>query len=131
MRNKIKKFITFTCIIFVLTSFQTDNSLENDKKLVGIWKGFEVEKQIEGIEKHWIVQRFSNGTYTIMFTTKENCEIQTFTEKGKWWTKGNLFYEKQEDSNNPEVYEYSIKDDLVVHFKSKSTTYEFDDYRLD
>ena len=32
---------------------------------------FEVEKQYEGVEKHWIVQRFANGTYVIMFTTKQ------------------------------------------------------------
>lgn len=131
MKIKIINFITSLCILIAMTSFQYDKSIENDKNLVGIWKGFEVEKQIEGIEKHWIVQRFSNGTYTIMFTTKENCEIKTFTEKGKWWTKGNLFYEKNENSDEPEIYEYSIKENLVVHFKSKSTTYEFDDYRLE
>lgn len=113
-----------------MTSFTKLSTKDNDKKLVGIWKGFEIEKQIEGIEKHWIVQRFSNGTYVIMFTTKENCEVQTFTEKGKWWTKGNVFYEQNED-NPVESYQYSIKEDLVVHFKSTTTDYEFDDYRLE
>ncbi len=130
---KIKFFSTALLALFliILTSFRSDKNLGNDKKLVGIWKGFEVEKELEGVEKHWIVQRYANGKYTIMFTTKENCEIQTFTEKGKWWTEGNLFYEKHEDADEPEVYEYSIKENLVVHFKSKSTSYEFDDYRLE
>jgi hypothetical protein len=131
MKAKILNSILVAFCFITLISFQSDKSTENDKALAGIWKGFEVEKQLEGIEKHWIVQRFSNGTYTIMFTTKQNCEIETFTEKGKWWTKGNLFYEKNESSDEPEIYEYSIKENLVVHFKSKSTTYEFDDYRLE
>src|SRR5687768_17098876 len=113
----LKLFFISTILIAITTSFTTITFKENDKKLVGIWKGFEVNKQIEGIEKHWIVQRFSNGTYTIMFTTKENCEIETFTEKGKWWTKGNVFYEKSE-SGDEESYNYTIKDGLLIHFKS-------------
>lgn len=128
--NNLNSALVVFCFT-ILTSFKSDKSIENQKSLVGIWKGFEIEKQQEGIEKHWIVQRYSNGKYAIMFTTKQNCEIETFVEKGKWWTKGNLFYEKHEDSDEPEVYEYSVKENLVVHFKSKSTTYEFDDYRLE
>jgi hypothetical protein len=131
MKTKILNSALVVFCFVILTSFQSDKSIENEKALVGIWKGFEIEKQLEGIEKHWIVQRYSNGTYTIMFTTKQNCEIETFVEKGKWWTKGNLFYEKHDDSDETEVYEYSVKENLVVHFKSKSTTYEFDDYRLE
>lgn len=123
-----KTLILFFGII-LFTSFSSENN--NDKKLVGIWKGFEVEKQYEGVEKHWIVQRFANGTYVIMFTTKQNCEIQTFTEKGKWWTKGNLFYEKHENGDVPEIYSYEVKDDLVVHFKNQENNYEFDDYKID
>lgn len=128
---RFNKLILLAILIMVsTTSFSKLSIKDNDKKLVGIWKGFEIEKQIEGVEKHWIVQRFSDGTYVIMFTTKENCEVQTFTEKGKWWTKGNIFYEQSE--NNPiESYQYSIKDDLVIHFKSENTDYQFDDYKLE
>lgn len=126
--KRFKTLILFLGII-LFTSFNSKNS--NDKKLVGIWKGFEVEKQFEGVEKHWIIQRFANGTYVSMFTTKQNCEIQTFTEKGKWWTKGNLFYEKHESGDAPEVYSYEVKEDLVVHFKNQVNEYEFDDYRID
>ena len=128
---KFKNLILLSVIIVVvLTSFSKISLKDNDKKLVGIWKGFEVDKQIEGVEKHWIVQRFANGTSVIMFTTKENCEIETFTEKGKWWTKGNIFYEQTE--NNPvESYQYEVKENLVIHFKSTTSDYEFDDYRLE
>ena len=51
--------------------------------------------------------------------------------KGKWWTKGNLFYEKYENDDNTEVYSYELKENLVIHFKSQETDYEFDDYRLE
>ncbi len=126
---KTFKTLILFLVIILFTSFKSENN--NDKKLVGIWKGFEVEKQYEGVEKHWIVQRFANGTYVIMFTTKQDCEIQTFTEKGKWWTKGNLFYEKHENGDAPEIYSYVVKDNLVVHFKNQENNYEFDDFRLE
>lgn len=127
---KTFKFIIVSFVILLLSSSFISET-ENDKNLVGIWKGFEKDKQIEGVEKHWIVQRFSNGKYVIMFTTKQGCEIETFTEKGKWWTKGDTFFEKQEDNETIESYKYSIKENLVIHFKSLNNTYEFDDYRLE
>lgn len=114
-----------------MTSFKTIETNNTDKNLVGIWKGFEINKQIDGVEKHWIIQRFKNGTYVIMFTTKQDCEISTFTEKGKWWTKGDIFYEQYENSNITESYKYKITDGLVVHFKSQTIDYEFEDYRLE
>ncbi|MFC4817223.1 hypothetical protein [Flavobacterium sp. GCM10023249] len=125
----IRSLFLISLFAFITSSFILKT--ENDKKLVGIWKGFEKKKQLEGIEKHWIVQRFSNGKYVIMFTAKQGCEIETFTEKGKWWTKGDVFYEQQEGNESIESYQYSIKENLVVHFKSLTNTYEFEDYRLE
>lgn len=116
-------------------SFSTEKK-EQDSKLIGVWKGFEVEKQIDGVEKHWIQQRFENGTYVIMFTTKQDCEIETFTEKGKWWTEKGKFYELSSNAKNPEIYNYEIKNDEVVEFKSiklsgeKNDTYTFSDYKI-
>ena len=101
-----------------------------------MWKGFEVEKQIEGVEKHWIQQRFEDGTYVIMFTTKQDCEIETFTEKGKWWTEEGKFYELSGDVKEPEVYTYDVKNDEVVDFKnikpsgSMKEDYIFTDYKI-
>ncbi|MCC9017098.1 hypothetical protein [Flavobacterium lipolyticum] len=122
-------------LAMLIFSFST-GSKEQDSRLIGVWKGFEVEKQIEGVEKHWIQQRFENGTYVIMFTTKEDCQIETFTEKGKWWTEKGKFYELSSSAKNPEVYSYEIKNDEVVEFKSiklsgeKKDTYIFSDYKI-
>ncbi|REG98305.1 hypothetical protein [Flavobacterium aquicola] len=130
---KIAVLAVFSILIF---SFSIDKK-EQDNKLVGIWKGFEKDKQIDGIEKHWIQQRFADGNYVIMFTAKENCQIETFTEKGKWWTKDGKFYESAEGTKDIDVYEYEVKNDEVVDFKSikllgkDDNTYIFSDYKLD
>ncbi|MDX6190063.1 hypothetical protein SGQ83_11950 [Flavobacterium sp. Fl-318] len=130
---KISFFALLSILIF---SFSTDKK-ENDSKLVGIWKGFEKDGQIEGVEKHWIQQRFADGTYVIMFTAKQDCEIQTFTEKGKWWTENGKFYELSSSTKDIDVYSYEVKGEESVEFKSikltgkDDNTYVFSDYRLD
>lgn len=130
---KVAILALFSILIF---SFSTDKK-ENDPKLVGIWKGFEKDGQIEGIEKHWIQQRFADGSYMIMFTAKEDCEIQTFTEKGKWWTEGGKFYEAASSTKDIDVYSYEVKGEESVEFKSikltgkDNNTYIFSDYKLD
>ncbi|CAD0008429.1 MULTISPECIES: hypothetical protein [Flavobacterium] len=125
--------ILLSLLIFSFSS----NLKEQDSKLIGVWKGFEVEKQIEGVEKHWIQQRFENGTYVIMFTTKQDCQIETFTEKGKWWTEKGKFYELSSNAKDPEIYIYNVKnEDEVVDFKSvkmsgeKNESYTFSDYKI-
>jgi len=139
--NNMKKAFLIIPIFLVTLSFSifsfTSGDKQYDSKLVGIWKGFEVEKQIEGVEKHWIQQRFKNGTYVIMFTSKQDCEIETLTEKGKWWTKDGKFYELSNNSKNIDIYNYEVKNPQVVEFKSiqlsgeKNDTYIFSDYRME
>lgn len=120
----------------LIVSFSIDKK-QQDPKLVGIWKGFEKDGQIEGIEKHWIQQRFEDGSYVIMFTTKENCEVETFTEKGKWWTEAGKFYEAAATTKDVDIYNYEVKGEESVEFKSiklsgkNNDTYIFSDYRLD
>ena len=110
--------------------FRTNNN-EHDSKLVGIWKGFEKDKQIEGVEKHWIQERFKDGSYVIIFTSIQNCEVETFVEKGKWRTKDGKFYESNENNKKEDIYEYEVVDNLMVNFKSvlllgeKNSTYIF------
>jgi hypothetical protein len=134
--KKVNLFLVLAATVLFF-SFVTNKEKEYDKQLVGIWKGFEVDKQYEGVEKHWIQQRFENGTYMIMFTAKEDCDIKTFTEKGKWWTKDGKFYELVEGSKDTDVYNYQVKSPEVIEFKSiellgkKNDTYIFSDYKID
>jgi hypothetical protein len=130
------RIVALAVLSVLIFSFTIDKK-EQDEKLVGIWKGFEKDGQIEGIEKHWIQQRFADGTYVILFTTKEDCEIETFTEKGKWWSEEGKFYESTDSTTDIDVYTYEVKNDEVVEFKSvrlsgeNNDTYIFSDYKLD
>lgn len=134
MKIKSISFIVLIAICIGLFSFNTEE--KNDKKLVGIWKGFEKHKQIEGVEKHWIQQRFNNGKFVIMFTSVQNCEVETFTEKGKWWTENGKFYEKSDMSENIDIYDYQVIGNEEVKFKSikldgaDKTDYEFSDFKM-
>ncbi|MBP6551588.1 MAG: hypothetical protein KA228_10965, partial [Flavobacterium sp.] len=62
----------------------------------------------------------------LMYTTIENCEVENFVEKGKWWVKDGVFYEKYEDSDEPDVYTVEMLDDKNVKFKAKKLSPEFD-----
>ncbi|WP_298138904.1 hypothetical protein [Flavobacterium sp.] len=137
----MKKTFFIIPIVLMILSFSvfsfTSGDKQYDSKLVGIWKGFEADKETKGVEKHWIQERFKNGTYVIMFTAKQDCEIETLTEKGKWWTKDGKFYELSNNSKNIDIYNYEVKNPQVVEFKSiqlsgeKNDTYIFSDYRMD
>lgn len=129
--------LTIVFLISLLSVSFINLGKQHDAKLVGIWKGFEKDKQIEGVEKHWILQKFKNGTYVIMFTTKQDCEIETFTENGEWWTQDGIYYEKAKESKTTDSYKYSIENPQVVSYKSielqgeKNDTYTFTDYKLE
>ncbi|MRX67871.1 hypothetical protein SAMN06265349_105248 [Flavobacterium resistens] len=126
----------FAVFSILILSFTIDKK-DNDAKLVGIWKGFEKDGQIDGVEKHWIQQRFADGTYVIMFTAKQDCEVETMTEKGKWWTENGKFYEAASSTKDIDVYNYEVKGEESVEFKSiklsgkDNNTYIFTDYKLD
>lgn len=131
----------FLGILIVLTAFLSSSfkpgGKEHDKRLVGIWKGFQIEKDQEGVERHWILHRYENGKYVIMFTFKEGCDVETTFENGTWWTKDGVFYEKNKNNNLTDVYNYEVKDDIMVNYTSiemggvKKTDYTFTDYKLD
>jgi hypothetical protein len=133
MKKAVLLLITVVCL-----SFTTNRTArEFDKTMVGVWKGFEKDKQYEGTEKHWIQERTADGKYRIIFTAVQNCDVQTFVEKGKWWTEKGKFYEQAEDGKDIDVYQYEVVHNLVVKFKSitllgkSDNTYEFEDYRID
>lgn len=134
MKKTISGLLIIT-LTFVFSSFLIENK-EHDKQLFGVWKGFEKDREQEGLEKHWILQRFDNGKYVIMFTTKQDCDIETFSEKGEWWTQDGKFYEKSEESKTADTYSYEVRD-KTVNFKSVELNgkarndYNFTDYKVD
>ena len=126
MKIKLSVLILTSILLF---SCATTKSSYDDKlksKLIGSWSGSEEDNQIRGVTKYWIQIRNKNGAYVLMYTTIENCEVENFVEKGKWWVKDGVFYEKYEDSDAPDVYTVEMLDNNNVKFKAKKLSSEFD-----
>lgn len=87
-----------------------------DVKLIGVWEGEYVEES--GTVKKWTQIRNADGTYTIDFSfTGLNGTVRNFTESGKWWIKGSLFYEVAlPQEGRPDKYQYSFKKKECVSF---------------
>ena len=126
MKTKLFLLILTSFLLFSFAPAKTSDDDKLKNKLTGTWSGFEEDNQIRGVTKYWIQIRNKNGTYILMYTTIENCEVENFVEKGKWWVKDGVFYEKYEDSDEPDVYTVEMLDDKNVKFKAKKLSPEFD-----
>ncbi|TRX42984.1 hypothetical protein [Flavobacterium restrictum] len=124
MKTKLS-FLTLT--LFLLFSCATTKSVDDEqlkKKLTGSWSGSEKDNQKPGLTKYWIQNRNKNGTYVLLFTVIENCEVENHVEKGKWGVKDGLFYETFDEDGKTDVYEIEIID-TKVKFKAKQLSLEF------
>ena len=126
-------FIAVVCLAF--TTFKENN--KDEKKFLGSWIGSEKDNQKKDLTKHWIQNRYKDGTFVLMFTTIENCVVEHMTERGKWSIKDGLFYELHNDGKT-DIYSYEIIDDYHIKFKAKqmgieqeNKEYEFIDTKLD
>jgi len=101
-----------------------------DEKLVGLWKGSEKDQQIEGVEKLWIMERNQDGTFMLLFTTVQDCEVNQHVEKGQWWIENGEFHELHYTSGQTDTYTYEVLDPSHIKFKSKQQSMEMatDDY---
>jgi len=129
--KKILLFVLFAA--FCDTFAQSQPAI--DQKLIGSWQGHEKDKQLEGVEKHWVQHRFEDGTYLILFTViyHDDGRVESFAEQGKWWIADEKFYELHSGGENPEVYSYTVIDDEHVKFKlsdSGDLRYDQPDYEF-
>ena len=83
------------------------------------------------------MHRFDNGNFVLLFTIIEDGEVSNFTESGKCWTQGNVFYEYHNNSKTTDVYTYQVLDANHVKFKMRNSgigqaneEYEFIDTKL-
>ncbi|MBW7676082.1 hypothetical protein [Chryseobacterium chendengshani] len=95
-----------------------------DQKLVGLWKGGEKDQQIDGMEKLWVMDRKEDGTFVLLFTTVQNCQVNQQVEKGQWWIENNKFHELHFDSGKTDVYTYELLDKSHIKFKSTEQALE-------
>jgi hypothetical protein len=130
-------FTLITNFIFSQKTTSTDGKTY-DSKLIGCWKGSEVNQQIDGISKYWVACRFENGTSTLLFIAIEkNGNVTQETENGKWWVENGKFYELHNYDKVVDIYNYEAVDENTVNFKSielmgkKNDTYSFSDYRIE
>lgn len=117
----------FIIVFFALTASLSAQQKAHDPKMVGSWRGQEKDQQFKGVEKYWIQHRFEDGTYVILFTTIDrrfDGEVETFSEKGKWWTENGKFYE-QHSGGQVESYTYKFIDDTHVSFKTLDNKSDF------
>jgi hypothetical protein len=83
MKTKLSLLILTSFLLFSYSSIKSSDDDKLKTKLIGTWSGSE-DNQIRGVTKYWIQIRNKNGTYILMYTTIENCEVENFVEKGKW-----------------------------------------------
>lgn len=109
-----------------------------DKQLVGLWKGSEKGQQIAGLEKLWVMDRKEDGTFVLIFTTVQDCEVNQHIEKGQWWIENGEFHELHFVSGQTDTYTYKVLDPDHVKFSSKQQSmtmetdvYSFVDTRID
>ncbi|MCW3162715.1 hypothetical protein [Chryseobacterium oryctis] len=119
-----KTILAALILVFGTISAQKTKTQVNkiDKNLVGLWKGGEKDQQIEGMEKLWIMERKEDGTFMLLFTTVQDCQVNQHIEKGQWWIENGEFHELHFDSGSTDVYTYELLDKSRVKFKSKSMT---------
>ena len=133
----MKKLLIVSFILISICSFSQTKKL--DPKLFGSWTGSEKDNQVKGMSKSWIMHRFDNGDFVLLFTAVEDGEVSNFSEKGKWWIdeKG-VFNELHFVSGKTDKYSYVMLDENNVKFKAvqlsiiqENSNYEFIDTKLD
>ena len=72
----MKKITMILFIVFAISStFAQDSAKKTDPKLFGSWSGSEIDGQIKGMTKNWIIRQFlklkdtkSNRFYRLLFS---------------------------------------------------------------
>ncbi|MBO9693986.1 hypothetical protein [Chryseobacterium sp.] len=139
----MKKIITATLLsvfgaIYAQKGHAKPQANQIDNKLVGLWKGSEKDQQIAGMEKRWVMERKADGTFMLIFTTIQDCEVDQFIERGQWWIEKGEFHELHFNSGKTDIYTYKVLDPSHVKFDSKeqaldmaTDTYSFVDTKID
>lgn len=110
---------------------------EYDPKMMGCYKGSEVNQQVDGISKYWVSCRLDKGKSVLLFVAiDQNGRVRQTTENGNWWTSNGKYYELHKYDNVTDVYNYEVLANGDVRFKSielmgqQDDTYEFTDYKI-
>lgn len=135
----MKNLILSVILLFSLSvTAQKKSARPIDPKLTGTWEGSEKDQQVLGMQKHWVMHRFADGTFVLLFmSVTEDGEVDKFTEKGEWWIEGGKFHELHYNSGQTDIYNYEVLDADHIKFRAHKLSipqevenYEFIDSRL-
>lgn len=133
----MKRLLFSLALLIASASYSQEISKTYDSKLVGCWKGSEVEQQQKGMSKYWVACRSQDGTSTLLLIAidKKGRVIQS-TENGKWWTENGKFYELHNVDGGVDVYNYEVNDDVIKFtgvdvLGDVNTKYSFYDYKIE
>ncbi|MDR6465606.1 hypothetical protein [Chryseobacterium sediminis] len=139
----MKKIITATLLlafgaIYAQKGQAKPQANKIDNKLVGLWKGSEKDQQIVGMEKRWVMERKADGTFMLIFTAIQDCNVDQVIERGQWWIEKGEFHELHFNSGKTDIYTYTVIDPSHVKFNSKEqaldmavANYSFVDTKID
>lgn len=117
--------------VFLLVSQLAMCQKTFDQNLFGSWEGSEKDNQKKNLEKHWIMHRFENGNFVLLFTMIEDGAVDSFSETGKWWIENGQFHEYHNNTKLTDVYSYQMLDPEHVKFKAKSLSLDHDNQQYE
>lgn len=128
---------SFVLALLAIATGLTAQKKEYDSKVMGCYKGSEVNQQIEGLSKYWVSCRLEKGKSILMFVAiNQDGNVVQETENGSWWTKDGKYYELHNTDKVTDVYNYEILPNGDVKFQSiemmgkKDNTYSFIDTKI-
>jgi hypothetical protein len=97
---------------------------------VGKWKGEHMNADGQ-LERAWMLERFSDGTYTIIFFHHTKSGVFSSKAKGRWWINGDRFFETTgKNEKTVDEYTFQIISDDAIRFSSVTKDYVFTDKRV-
>ena len=133
----MKKTIALFLLGFTLATYSQEASKTIDPKLVGCWRGSEIEQHQKGLSKYWVACRFEDGTSTLLFIAiDKKGNVKQTTENGKWWVQDGKFYELHNFDGVVDIYNYEVKDDSIKFsaievMGDPNSKYTFYDYKIE
>lgn len=127
----------FVLSLLAIATGLTAQKKEYDPKVMGCYKGSEVNQQMEGVSKYWVSCRLEKGKSILMFVAiNQDGNVVQETENGSWWTKDGKYYELHNTDKVTDIYNYEVLPNGDVKFQSiemmgkKDNTYSFIDTKI-
>lgn len=98
-----------------------------DKNLVGVWTGFEIDKQMKGVRKEWEMTRKKDGSFSLAFNAITPDGNIKFYEDGNWWVEQGTFFEFHNESGKTDSYQYIVLNKDEIQFRMMDTGAPFYD----